>query len=211
MPMVDIYDVFRKRKQWQTRLMRQEEGDYEQESPQKITAPSIPDRESRTVCSKPNSANLWDVGALQRHGWEATYRSRVDSKTTKSVKNSHTTQEGWILGVLWVNMQYTLVIGRESLPSSCLLLCCLCEFCFSFPTCRNFVDLLHVMILPPLPGGNVSTWNFLTSKEPSKRMECFNYEETAAPHKNKMKKGLVWDWWIVEDCPEYRIYFWCFH
>lgn len=61
MPMVDIYDVFRKRKQWQTRLMRQEEGDYEQESPRKITTPSIPDRESRTDHNchlKAISANL---------------------------------------------------------------------------------------------------------------------------------------------------------
>lgn len=119
------------------------------------------------------------------------------------------THEGWILGVLCVNMQYTLVIGRASLPSSCLRLCCLCEFCFSFPTHTNFLLMFCTSwsILPPLPGGNVSTWNFLTSKEPSERMECFNYEETAVPHEKKMKKGLVGNWWIVEDCPECRIYF----
>lgn len=127
-----------------------------------------------------------------------TLRSRDGSKTAKSLKKkSHTTVgddsgrlEPW--SSLCEHTVQTLVMAGESLPSNCLLLCSLCEFCFNFPTHMNFVDFMHLMILPPLPGGNVSTWNCLTSKEPSKGMECFHYEETAIPHE-KMKKGLVGD------------------
>lgn len=167
--LANITDVFRKRKQLQMRRWRQEEGDSlhitkrglrrKQAHPHQIGKSRIDQDNCYIQVKLGQSMNL--LGLLQEYKWEVTYRSRDDSKIAKSLKKFPSHYAWWWLMKLgssefsaWTCSTNPCNGWRIS-PQHMFTALSLCDFHFSFPTRMNFVDFLHLVILPPLPGRNV--------------------------------------------------------